>query len=213
MAALQPSRCAAREGVEVRVTAKPQPMEPHGRVGRVFGWIMEWANQASYRAAVDLLPPGRILEIGFGTGALVEHLAKGGATLVAGVDPSELMVDVARKRNAGRAVDLRLGDASSLPWPDAHFDAAAALHSFQFWAPPEACLAEVWRVLRPGGFVVLVLRHHGGSPKLQWLPNPISRRVDEPQAAAAALRDAGFVDAAIVGKSGSSVIVTARRER
>jgi ubiquinone/menaquinone biosynthesis C-methylase UbiE len=193
------------------VTAKPQPMEPHGPIGRVFGWIMERTNRASYRAAADLLPSGRILEIGFGTGALVEHLAKRGATLVAGVDPSELMVDVARKRNAERAVDLRLGDASRLPWPNAHFDGVAALHSFQFWAPYEACLAEVRRALRPGGILVLILRFHGGSPKLQWLPNPISRRVDEPQATVAALQDAGFVNAAIVGKIGSSTIVTAHR--
>jgi ubiquinone/menaquinone biosynthesis C-methylase UbiE len=195
------------------VTAKPQPMEPHGPVGRMFGWIMERTNRASYRAAADLLPHGRILEIGFGTGALVEHLAKQGATLVAGVDPSELMVDVANRRNAGRAVDLRLGGASHLPWPDAHFDAVAALHSFQFWAPLETCLSEVQRVLSPDGILVLILRFHGGSPKLQWLPNPISRRADEPQATVKALQDAGFIEAAIVGKIGSSTIVTARRAR
>jgi ubiquinone/menaquinone biosynthesis C-methylase UbiE len=186
-------------------------MEPHGPVGRMFGWVMERTNAASYRAAADRLPSGDLLEIGFGTGALIERLVKNGAKLVAGVDPSVLMVDVARKRNAGSAVDLRLGDASSLPWPDASFDGVAALHSWQFWAPPETCLAEVQRVMRPNAMMVLILRHHGGSPKLQWLPNPISRQVDEPQATVAALMGVGFADAAIVGKVGSSTIVTARR--
>jgi ubiquinone/menaquinone biosynthesis C-methylase UbiE len=193
------------------MTSKPQPMEPHGPVGRVFGWIMERTNAARYRAAADRLPSGDLLEIGFGTGALVERLLEKGATRVAGVDPSALMVEVARKRNAGCAVDLHLGDASNLPWPDASFDGVAALHSWQFWAPPEACLAEVQRVMRPGALLVLILRHHGGSPKLQWLPNPVSRQVDEPQATVAALTDAGFANAAIVGNVGSSTIVTARR--
>lgn len=196
--------------------AKPQPMEPHGRIGRVFGWIMERTNAASYRAAADLLPSGpdvRLLEIGFGTGALVALLAKRGARQVAGVDPSTLMLEVAAKRSRGPDIDLQSGDARQLPWPDGHFDGVAALHSFQFWAPPEACLAEVARVLRPGGILVLILRHHGGGKNVQWLPNPLSRLADEPAATVAALANAGYADAAIVGKSGTSAIVTARRAR
>ena len=215
MATLQPPRRPPREDVEVRVMTKPQPMEPHGLTGRLFGWVMEKMNAASYRAAQSRLPKGadaKLLEIGFGTGALVERLARGGAALVAGVDPSGLMVETAKKRTAGHTnVDLRLGTAARLPWPDTHFDGAAALHSFQFWADPAACLAEVARVLKPGASLVLILRHHGGGARFAWLPNPLSHLPDEPDAAVTAIGAAGYCDAVIAGTVGTSKIVTARR--
>lgn len=192
---------------------KPQPQEPHGFTGRIFGWLMERLNAASYRAAAQRLPEGpvRLLEIGFGTGAMAELLARRGAALVAGVDPSPLMVGTARRRTRGLPVDLRQGDAASLPWDDASFDAAVALHSFQFWNPVQTCLGELRRVLKPGGRLLLVLRRHGAGVDRNRLPNPLSREADEPGAAVRALGAAGFARARMDGKTGSSAMVIAEK--
>lgn len=182
-------------------TSAPLPMRPAGISGRVFGWLMEWTNASAYRLALDMLAPARdeaMVEIGFGTGRMIELLAaRMPAGRVAGIDPTETMLDVARNRRgvrgAGERIDLRLGDASHLPWPDAAFDGAAALHSFQFWSDPLAGLGEVRRVLRSGGRFVLILRAHDPTRPPAWLPNPISRGPDEVAGTRAALAAAGFV--------------------
>ncbi|MFM9827340.1 MAG: class I SAM-dependent methyltransferase [Sphingomonas sp.] len=191
-------------------------MRPSGATGRVFGWLMERMNAAVVAkvAALAALPPGASsVELGFGTGALVAARAAQGDGLVAGVDPSPLMLATATRRTAaaiavGR-VDLRLGDASTLPWPQSHFDAAFALHSWQFWADPAHDLAEVMRVLKPSGAIWFALRAHGSRPP-DWLPNPISRSRDEAAGLLIALGAAGFGNGVVAAKVGSSVIVTAR---
>lgn len=199
--------------------ALPQPMRPAGMVGRIFGWTMDLANAAAFRAAIAEARPGmgdRLLEIGFGTGALVKRLLDSGdVALVAGVDPSPLMVATARRRNrvavdAGIA-DLREGTAAALPWPGAYFETALALHSFQFWGEPSADLAEVRRVLRPAGRLILVLRAHDSRPPA-WLPNPVSRSGNEIDGTLDLLGRSGFVEIEKRGMVGRSTIVTARRE-
>jgi ubiquinone/menaquinone biosynthesis C-methylase UbiE len=193
----------------------PQSMRPHGFGGRVLGWLMDVGNARAHNAALKRLAikrTDRILEIGFGTGRLARMIAKRVREgLVAGVDPSELMVKRAGKRTRrfrrkGRA-DLKLGDASNLPWPDAHFDKVAALHSFQFWSDPVHDIAEVGRVLKPGGLLMLVLRSRRKAPK--WLPNPISRSGQEIAGVFQLLADAGFTQTRIEGKAGSSPVITA----
>lgn len=177
------------------------PMRPEGLAGRIFGRVMETLNEGAYHRALALLDPAphaAVIEIGFGTGRLLELLLEREPDgRVAGVDPATTMVDVARSRRsiraAGGRADLRLGEAAHLPWPDATFDAAVALHSFQFWAEPLAAAREVARVLRPGGRFVLVLREHTPGNAPAWLPNAISRSTDEPGGARACLREAGFL--------------------
>ncbi|MGH2371326.1 MAG: class I SAM-dependent methyltransferase, partial [Chloroflexota bacterium] len=86
------------------------------------------------------------------------------AGLVAGVDPSEVMVRQATRWNraavrAGR-VELRQGATAALPYPDAHFTKACALHSLYFWPSVAEGLREVRRVLAPGGLLALAVRMH-----------------------------------------------------
>jgi len=176
----------------------PLPMRPEGWRGRAFGWVMERLNASAYATALDVLAPRqgeRVLEIGFGTGRFAELLLRRAPVSVCGVDPAATMVDVANRRGGIRAApgraDLRVGDAAALPWRAASFDAAVAIHCFQFWPDPARALGEIARVLRPHGRLVLVLRDHGGRAP-EWLPNPLSRGADEVAAARHALQRCGF---------------------
>ncbi|HUD50894.1 class I SAM-dependent methyltransferase [Parvibaculum sp.] len=178
-------------------THPPQSMLPHGLAGRLFGRLMEQFNRGAYARAVsliDLPTEGSVLELGFGTGRLLEMLAvKSTDGFFAGIDASPLMVATARRRLDRRHVarDLRQGNAEYLPWPEDSFDAVAALHCFQFWADPVSALCEVQRVLRPGGTFLLILRRHGARDA-ERLPNPWSRTPHEIEDVFSLLKKAGF---------------------
>jgi ubiquinone/menaquinone biosynthesis C-methylase UbiE len=143
-----------------------QAAKPHGAMGVVMGWFMQTLNAAQNRATVDALdpPPGAaVLEVGFGPGQALEMLARSRPLgLVAGVDHSALMLARAKRRlNGGRgdaALDLRLGDAGDLPFPDERFDAVYAVNSFHLWPDPTRALAEMTGVLKPGGDLLLSIR-------------------------------------------------------
>lgn len=98
--------------------------------------------------------PGEIIDIGMGPGRLCERLAARGWT-VAGVDPSAAMVARARVRVPEAAPRLRQGCAESLEVPDASLDAAVATGVLEYIPDRCAVLAEIRRVLRPGGRAVL----------------------------------------------------------
>src|SRR6478735_10944361 len=77
----------------------------------------------------------RVLDVGCGPGALTAELvARVGADSVVAVDPSEPFVEAARARHPG--VDVRLGSAEQLPFPDGEFDAALAQLVVQFMGDP-----------------------------------------------------------------------------
>jgi SAM-dependent methyltransferase len=100
----------------------------------------------------------RILEAGCGAGPVSAMLRDRGAT-VAGFDSSAKMLELARKR-LGPNADLRIADlAGPLPYPDGAFDdvvAALVLHYLEDWTGP---LAELRRVLRPGGRLIVAVDH------------------------------------------------------
>ncbi|GAA5144962.1 class I SAM-dependent methyltransferase [Nocardioides marinquilinus] len=105
----------------------------------------------------------RVLDVGCGTGPLSLALRERGAS-VAGFDRSAAMVDLARRR-LGDGADLRVADlAAPLPYADDSFDDAVAslvLHYLEDWAGP---LAELRRVLRPGGRLLVSTNHPAAYP-------------------------------------------------
>ena len=102
------------------------------------------------------------------------------------------MLNQTRKRLAPHGqTDLRLGDVAALQWNNGCFDGVAALHSFQFWPAPERAITEIARTLKPGGRLVLVLRDHGTRPP-GWLPNSLSRSVNETEAVIDLITQAGM---------------------
>ena len=130
------------------------------------------------RAALALRPGEAVLDIGSGPGFLAAEMAAevGPSGRISGIDISETMITIARERwaKSGLAtqVDFQLGDATKLPFPDATFDAVVSTQVYEYVTDLFAALAEVNRVLRPGGRVLVVdtdwdsVVWHGADPTL-----------------------------------------------
>ena len=104
---------------------------------------------------LPLRPGDRLIDIGCGTGALLHALseANGEASLV-GVDPTPEMMRIARER-LPPSVRLVLGRGERLPFRDESFDVAVSASVFHYFRQPRVALAEIARVLRPRGRVVI----------------------------------------------------------
>jgi SAM-dependent methyltransferase len=109
---------------------------------------------------------GRLLEVGIGTGRITRPLMERGVR-VAGVDIAPRMLERLRAQLTPRhaAPDLALGDATRLPFRDGSFRAALAVHVFHLVSDWRAALAELRRVIAPGGvFIHHVTRYLGENP-------------------------------------------------
>ena len=116
-----------------------------------FGGGREWVcTQAT----------GDVLEVAVGTGLNLPHYPDG--VTLTGVDLSPAMLGIARERadGLGRAIDLVEGDAQALPFSDATFDTVVCTLGLCGFPDDHAALAEMHRVLRPGG-KLLLLDHIG----------------------------------------------------
>ena len=135
---------------------------PSGPLGQVAArWVMPRLHSALYRvmgAAARLREEDVLLEVACGSGVFLaeqaEHVGR-----VAGLDLSDVQVDIARRRLAARiaagTAEIVHGDAAALPWPDGTFTVVTCVGSFETFPDPEKVLGEMVRVLRPGGRVVL----------------------------------------------------------
>lgn len=135
---------------------------------RILEDAYQWSDFTRRRRAnFDALAPRpgqALLDLGCGNGLLTLDLARavGDAGRVVGVDPSAAMLDSARGRCAGRGtVDLRQGDAGALPLEDQEVDGAVSVQVFEYIADLSGALAELARVLRPGGRLVIGDMHFG----------------------------------------------------
>ena len=104
----------------------------------------------------------QILDVGAGPGLLVADLAAvvGHTGHVTGVEISDSMLALARRRiESGPAADrvtLVKGDVAELPFPDASFDAATSTQVYEYVPDVDRALAELYRVLRPGGRALIL---------------------------------------------------------
>lgn len=137
------------------------------------------ATRAARRTSLAHLPatPGRVLLNGIGTGLDLPLLPP--QHHYVGLDLTAAMLRRARPRCDGRDFCAVQGDAQMLPFADASFD-HAVLHLILAVVPnPNACLAEVARVVRPGGTVLVFDKFlkRGEPALLRRLANPLMRRL------------------------------------
>jgi SAM-dependent methyltransferase len=112
-------------------------------------------------ASLDLQPGESVLDVGSGPGLLAAEMAEvvGPEGTVQGIEPSESMLAIAARREpaAGSApLEFQTGDAGALPFADGSFDAVVATQVYEYVADMAAALAEVHRVLRPGGRLLVL---------------------------------------------------------
>jgi ArsR family transcriptional regulator len=133
-----------------------------GRFGRNYVPGRSWEGLAEM--LLRLLPPMVIADLGAGEGTLTLMLAQRARRVIA-VDNSEKMVEYGRgvARDHGVAnVEYRLGDLEELPLHDGEADLALLHQSLHHSLHPAKTLDEAWRVLKPGGrIVVMDLQKHG----------------------------------------------------
>jgi ubiquinone/menaquinone biosynthesis C-methylase UbiE len=102
--------------------------------------------------AIAEVKPSRVLEVGGGEGELAERLIAELGVKVVAIDQSERMVEIQRLKG----IDARAGDVQNLPFADEEFDVALAAWMLYHVGDLDCALAELARVLRPGGRVVAV---------------------------------------------------------
>jgi SAM-dependent methyltransferase len=116
-------------------------------------------------------PGETILDVGCGTGSMTAALAEpGNHTAIVGIDVSEPYVAFARARNKDSRITFDIGDVVSLPYPSGHFDRAVSQLVLMFLPDPSPAVAEMRRVVRPGGTVAAcVWDGFGGQPHVRML--------------------------------------------
>lgn len=201
-----------------------------------YGQDRRW--KARLIRMADAGPGARALDLACGTGDLTYGLAARGARAT-GLDVTPRMIELARRKapGAGRAPAWVLGDMTTLPFADGSFDVVTTGYGIRNVPIIEPALAEIRRVLRPGGRVLsldfnrpegalvrgvylgyltlvgsaLGLALHGDPDTYRYIPESI-RRYPGARGVAALMRDAGLEDArahAVLG--GLMAIHTARR--
>jgi O-methyltransferase/aklanonic acid methyltransferase len=133
---------------------------------QVIPFFASFAREAV--AALPLAPGARVLDLAAGRGALSRELARRAGQVVA-VDAAPRMVELLARDLPG--VEAHVMDAAALEFPDASFDLVTAGFVMHIWADPAAAVAEVKRVLRPGGqFAFTIPGRADGAPD-PW-PDP-----------------------------------------
>lgn len=194
--------------IPVRILSH-QARKPSGLFGRYVMTKLFTAGNADLNTFVkdclELKPEDNVLEIGFGPGQLINDIASVVTYgMVQGVDYSEVMVKLAEKTNAlhissGRVL-LHESECGSLPFEDNLFDKLCSANTVYFWTNPEDYFTEMFRVVRPGGKIVIGFRDDRQMNNLN-LSGDIFSLVSKTDVLNL-LTEAGFADAQIKEKHG-----------
>lgn len=115
---------------------------------------------------------GSVLEVGVGTGINLPLYNRGLVTSVTGVDLSQGMLDQATRRIESAGIshwaNLQTGDVTALPFGDAEFDTVVDTFSLCVFRQPAEALAEMARMIRPNGRLLLLEHSRSGLPLLGW---------------------------------------------
>jgi demethylmenaquinone methyltransferase/2-methoxy-6-polyprenyl-1,4-benzoquinol methylase len=134
-----------------------------------FGQDPRWRRFLVER--IEARPGAAVIDVACGTGAISLAVARAHGCSVVGIDQSAEMLEEGRRRVAsaglGERVRLEQGHAETLDFPDGAFDALTSGYLLRYVADPAATLAELARVVRPGGRMAML---DFGVP-----PNPVAR--------------------------------------
>ena len=123
-----------------------------------FGIDIKWRKKVL--KMVSAANPQTILDIATGTGDLAILMAQTNAPQIIGADISEGMMEVGRKKVAEKGLDKRItlqyGDSENLPFADNYFDVITVAFGIRNFETLEKGLAEILRVLKPGGIFVIL---------------------------------------------------------
>jgi len=148
------------------------PQYDSTRYGQHARWL-----QPEVLAELARLKPGSLLDVGCGTGALLEQVRLTDAGIeLHGIDLSPAMLAVARQC-LGSAADLQVADAEALPLPDGSVDAVVCVDSFHHYPRPDVALAEMRRVLRGCG--ELIVAEWRLPPPVRQLMNAVIEHLPE----------------------------------
>jgi ubiquinone/menaquinone biosynthesis C-methylase UbiE len=164
------------------------------------------AQRCEVLKALQLRAGQRVLDVGVGPGLLAYEMAEsvGRDGHVCGIDISEDMLAMSRNRSADQPwTEYQRADATNLPYPDDSFDAAVSTQVYEYVVNIPAALAELYRVMRPGGRVVVIDTDYGSlvintgdEARMKrvlsaWDEHFVHARL--PRIFSGHLRDAGFV--------------------
>lgn len=176
-----------------------QPIKPHPLFAQLAGPALEKAGIAQRRRKLLAGLGGEVIEIRAGNGLNLSHDPPE-VTRPFALEPDPNLRALAQDRASGTSVPVEMRDARAerLPFPDASFDAAAVCLTLCSIADPHAALAEVHRILRPGG----QLRFF----ELVQARSPAMRRVQRALAATVRPR---LMDSCHTGRDTRTTITTA----
>ena len=157
----------------------------HPRFAAFYNRMMTWPavrrGFESLRRETASQAHGIVLEVGAGGGQNFPFYDPTRVVRVEAVEPDEAMLVEARRRLADAPVPIRLSPApvESLLFPDAHFDSAVVTLVFCSVHDPQRGLREIWRVLKPGGVLLLLEHVRAQGRRAAWLQDalvPLSTR-------------------------------------
>ena len=129
-------------------------------LNRVMTMRLDIAWRRNVRKRVAEIQPEKILDVATGTGDLAIELTKIPQAHITGLDLSEGMLSVGKKKvtdlNLSSRIEMVLGDSEKLPFPDASFDAVTVSFGVRNFEDLEKGLKEIHRVLQPKGRLVIL---------------------------------------------------------
>lgn len=146
---------------------------PTGNLGRLAAWLMSVSNKEKNQWLVeklDVQAGDHIFEIGYGTGEVIDQIATSMSEgFVAGIDHSQLMYEIASKKNRQHSddnkVSLHWGDIWGIPYSTDYFDVIFGSNVHFFWKEPVLEFDFLQRFLKPGGKLVMVFQP-------RWVKSP-----------------------------------------
>lgn len=138
--------------------------DPYRASARFYDSLVEPLNKTIRQIGLKMYPPREgmlVLDVGCGTGTNLDLYQKAGC-MVSGIDTSQSMLEEAQKK-LGKRAELRLGDASRMPYPDGAFDLVTAMLTLHEMPGSirTAVMSEIVRVVKEEGRILIVDFHPG----------------------------------------------------